>query len=263
MSEAKTENPASVITERQEHILIMRMNRAHKKNALTREMYRNLTQGLQTASEDGHIRVVLITGSGDSFTSGNDVMDFMQEPPTGEDSAVFQFLKAIVTFKKPVIAAVNGVAVGIGTTMLLHCDLAYSAPEAVYRMPFVSLGLCPEAASSYIIPRMVGLRKASELLLLGDKFSAEKACEYGIVNEVCPAEELFEFALSKAKQLAALPPASVRLTKELLKRYPADSIAETMSLEGDHFIERLTSPEAAEAFTAFAERRKPDFSAFE
>ncbi|MEL7170277.1 MAG: enoyl-CoA hydratase-related protein, partial [Bacteroidota bacterium] len=176
---------------------------------------------------------------------------------------VFGFLRVATTFPKPLVAAVAGPAVGIGTTLLLHCDLVYAAPSARFQMPFVNLGLCPEAASSLLVPRLVGPQKAAEWLLFGEPFYAEDAYRYGLVNEVVHEPDLLKVALQRCEALATRPPAAIRLTKQLLRAPDAEAIQETIRTEGAHFIERLTSPETAEALTAFMERRPADFSTFE
>jgi enoyl-CoA hydratase/carnithine racemase len=173
-----------------------------------------------------------------------------------------RFLKTLVAFPKPLVAAVTGPAVGIGTTVLLHCDLAYAGEGAAFRMPFVNLGLCPEAGSSYLLPLVMGHVRASELLLLGEKFGAAQALACGIVNAVVPDADLDAHAMAKARQLAAQPPASVRLSKALIKGPHRDALVAAMTTEGGEFVQRLQSPEAIEAFTAFMEGRKPDFSKF-
>lgn len=249
-------------TEFGEGILTLRFNRPEKKNALNLAMYAALARTLEEADGDSAVRVVLVTGSDTCFTSGNDLADFMNSPLTGADSPVMWFLTAISRFSKPLVAAVNGTAVGIGVTMLLHCDLVYAGSSALFQMPFVSLGLCPEAGSTLLLPRMMGHQRAAELLLLGEPFGADKACAAGIVNGVCPDAELLPLARQKARQLATQPASAVRLSKALLKREYGTSLGETIAVEGAHFIERLKSPEAAEALQAFMERRKPDFSRF-
>jgi enoyl-CoA hydratase/carnithine racemase len=243
-------------------VLRVTIDRPEKKNALTVAMYDALAQALRQAEGDAGTRVVLIHGAGDAFTAGNDLADFVQHPPTGESSPVFQFLDAISTATKPVVAAVHGPAIGIGTTMLLHCDLVFATRDARLQMPFVTLGLCPEAAASYLLPLAVGPARAAELLLLGDPFSGEEARDWGLVNEVVSEEHLLEVALDKARAIAARPPASVRLTKAFLRRAHGDAVQETIRAEAEAFLERLHSPEAAEAFTAFFEKRAPDFSSF-
>ncbi len=245
-----------------EGILTIRINRPEKKNALNLAMYRALSEGLRLAGDNDAVRVVVIAGTDGCFTSGNDLADFMAVPPTGGDSPVMTFLQAISTFRKPIVAAVTGSAVGVGVTMLLHCDLVYAVADAVFQLPFVNLGLCPEAGSTLLFPRLMGHQRAAELLLLGEPFSAEQACRVGLVNEVCPAGELVALVGRKALQLAARPAAAVRLTKELLKRDFAAELENTIAVEGEYFIARLESPEAAEALQAFMEKRKPDFNRF-
>lgn len=233
------------------------IHRPDKKNALTLPMYAALTTALNEASGDAVIRAVVLTGSGDSFSSGNDVADFLAAPPTGEDSPVFQFLAALRQFEKPLVAAVNGLAVGIGVTMLLHCDLVYARAEAALAMPFVNLGLCPEGGSSLLLPRLIGYPRAAELLLLGEPFSAEQALEWGLINGIgADADATLELALSKARRLARQPAAAVRMAKRLLKRNETESVRETIALEGRYFIELLNSPEAVAALRAFMERRR-------
>jgi enoyl-CoA hydratase/carnithine racemase len=205
---------------------------------------------------------VLIHGTSGCFTSGNDVRDFLELERTPGSSPAAGFLRAIAAAKKPVVAAVGGPAVGVGTTMLLHFDLIYAAPNARFQLPFVPLGLLPEAASSLLLPVLAGYQRAAELLLLGQPFSAEKAQAAGIVTEIVPEPELLEYARTAALALAALPPASVRMTKELMKRGLAQAVLERMQEELGLFGERLRSPEAKEALSAFMEKRKPDFSRF-
>lgn len=242
-------------------ILHLRMNRPEKLNALTRGMYQTMANALESAEKDTRVRVVLIAGSGGAFTSGNDLEDFriagseVERPPN-------PFLPAISRMAKPVMAAVGGVAVGIGTTMLLHCDLVYAGSSARFRLPFVNLGLCPELGSSLLLPRLTGYQRAAELLLLGEPFDAGTARELGLVNGVCDDHLLEETALSAARRLAAQPPHAVRLAKMLMKRSNDEVLRETISMEQKYFTECLRSPEAAEALQAFAERRKPDFSSF-
>lgn len=252
----------NVQVETQDHIKILKLNRLDKKNALLVDMYDAIVATMKAAEEDDDTRVLIITGSSDCFTAGNDVMDFMMRPPTGEDSPVAQFLKILPTFTKPLIAAVEGIAIGVGTTMLLHCDLAYAGRDSQFRMPFVNLGLCPEAGSSYLLPKIMGHTRASELLLLGDVFDTEKALEYGIINSITDSGAALDAALEAAQKIAKQPPAAVRLCKSLTRQGSAQALEDAMSLEGKEFVQRLTSPEAAEAFSAFAERREPDFSNF-
>jgi len=246
-----------------DHAFTLQFNRPEKKNALTVAMYQTLADKLFAADEDPSVRVVVIRGTADCFTAGNDLMDFMQNPPSGEDSSVGQFLQAIATLKKPLVAVVDGLAIGIGTTLLLHCDLVYVGAGARLKLPFVNLGLCPEAASSYLLPRLVGTAKASELLLLGAEIGAEEAVALGIANAVFPSSELHAGAMAAVARLAAQPPEAVRVSKELIRRRDREAIGAVMKVEFEQFMGRLLSPEAAEAFQAFAEKRAPDFSAFQ
>lgn len=238
------------------------INRPKKLNAINRRMYSDLTAALLRAEQDDSVRVVLIHGSADCFTSGNDLLDFAQDPPSGTDSPGFQFLTAISQAEKPLIAAVCGPAIGIGTTMLLHCDLVYADDSAQFQTPFVNLGLCPEAASSLLLPQLAGYQRAAEMLLLGQRFDVTKAYEAGLVNEICSKDNLFSRALEQAQRLAKQPPAAVRLAKQLMKKQGRAVIPEVIADEGRHFVERLSSPEAAEAFGAFFEGRPADFSCF-
>jgi enoyl-CoA hydratase/carnithine racemase len=252
-----------IITEKRDGILRVEINRPDKKNALTAAMYQAMADALTAAEADAKVRVVLIHGKSDLFTAGNDLQDFLDNRPRDEDRPAFQFLRNISRAQKPIVAAVAGPAVGIGTTMLLHCDLVYAAPNTRLQLPFVSLGLVPEAASSLLLPALVGYQRAAELLLLGEPFSAQTAKEIGLVTEVVPEEVLLETALAQAKKLAQKPAASVRLTKQLMKRSFAAAMAQQMELEIGHFGELLGAPAAKEAFTAFFEKRKPDFSKFD
>ncbi len=251
-----------VIVETKDRITRIELNRPEKKNALSPGMYAAMTEALTDAEADAQVRAVLIHGQSGCFTSGNDVKDFLELPRGPADSPASAFLRAISTARKPLVAAVGGPAVGIGTTMLLHCDLVYAAPNARLQMPFVPLGLLPEAASSLLLPAMAGYRRAAEMLLLGGPFGAEQALAAGIVTEIVPETALLERARQAASALAALPPASVRMTKELMKRALASAVQERMTEELQLFGERLRSPEAREALSAFMEKRKPDFSRF-
>ncbi len=236
--------------------------RPEKKNAITVDMYAAMAQALRDANADPAVRSVLITGQPGIFTSGNDLEDFIQRPKQTMDSPVFQFMKALSTAEKPVIAAVTGAAIGIGTTLLLHCDLVYVSDEARLAMPFTSLGLVPEFASSLILPQLMGHVRAAEKLLLGDPFSAQDAVDFGIANAVLPAGEVVNHARRVAERFNALPPAAVRESKRLMRRAGGDKVLETIAVEGGIFAERLTSPEAREAFSAFFQKRKPDFAQF-
>ena len=256
------EDDALITTAEAGGVLRIGINRPDKMNAINRQMYTDMAAALRQAEQDESIRVVLIHGSADCFTSGNDLRDFAQHPPTGEDSPVFQFLAAISQASKPLIAAVNGPAIGIGTTMLLHCDLVYAGEKAKFQTPFVNLGLCPEAASSLLLPQLAGYQRAAEMLLLGQPFSATKAYEAGLVNEVFSGNKVFPYALAQAQLMAKQPPAAVRLAKKLLKKHNATTVPIVMADEGRRFIERLSSPEAVEALAAFFAGRPADFSRF-
>jgi enoyl-CoA hydratase/carnithine racemase len=240
----------------------IRIDRPEKKNALTAALYTGLVDAFQRAESDNAVRVLLLCGSDTCFTAGNDLQDFMSAPPRTDSSPTIRFIKQLPATRKPIVAAVAGPAVGIGTTMLLHCDLVYADPNTRFQLPFVNLGLCPEAASSLLLPQFVGYPRAAELLLLGDPFSAQQALEMGLINGITPAGEVIATATVKARQLAERPAASLLLTKALMKRAHARLVEETMNEELTQFGQRLTSPEAAEAFRAFFERRKPDFSKF-
>lgn len=246
-----------------DRILTLTFDRPEKKNALTQSMYGVLADALAQAAEDDDVRVVLITGAGGTFTAGNDLGDFISDPPQDASSPVFRLLKAASTFPKPLVAAVEGSAVGIGTTLLLHCDVTVVTPTARLQMPFVNLGLVPEAASSLLVPRAVGYARAAEWLLFGDPFSGEDAVQAGLVTETTPSANVMNRARERAEALAAKPPEALRLTKSLLKAATNQPIAHTIRTEAELFLERLQSPEAAEAFSAFFEKRKPDFSRLE
>lgn len=251
-----------IVTSKENGILTIEFNRLEKKNAITAAMYQTMADALKDAESDSAIRVILFTGKPQIFSAGNDLDDFMKNRPTGFDSPVFQFLWHISHASKPLVAAVAGAAVGIGTTLLIHCDLVYAADNARFSMPFTQLGLCPEAASSLILPQIAGYQRAAEKLLLGEAFSADEANAMGLVNKVLPEEELLAFAQAQAAKLAALPAASIRITKRLMKGGQTAAVEAQMKQEVEHFGAMLAAPEAAEAFTAFFEKRKPDFSKF-
>jgi enoyl-CoA hydratase/carnithine racemase len=234
--------------------------RPEKKNALTLSMYDALLAAVDAAQSDPAVRALLITGQPGVFTAGNDLEDFLKRPPVGEDSPVFRLMKALSRCDKPVVAAVTGIAVGIGTTMLLHCDLVYVSAEARLTMPFVALGLVPEFGSSWLLPRLMGQVRAAEKLLLGDPFTAAEAVELGLANAVLPPAEVVPHARRIAERFNALPPQAVRETKRLLRRPLTEPIERAMQAEASVFVERLRSPEAREALQAFLEKRKPDFS---
>ncbi len=251
----------NVVISRADGVLEIRLDRPEKKNALTRAMYDAMAAAFEQVDTDPTLRVALLTGTGDTFTSGNDITDFQSRTASGERSSASRFLPAISSMQKPLIAAVNGAAVGVGTTMLAHCDLIIAARSARFVMPFTSLGLVPEAASSLLFPRLLGYQRASALLLLGEPMDAETAHEWGFVNRVVDDAALMDTARDMARRLAALPPQAVRLSKRLIRHGEPD-VAGRMEEELVLFRERLGSPEAKEAFAAFTEKRKPDFSRF-
>lgn len=236
--------------------------RPERKNALTMAMYEAMSEALHAANEDPTVRAVLITGQPGIFTSGNDLEDFMARPPRDDDAPVFQFMRALLGCGKPVIAAVTGAAIGIGTTMLLHSDFVYVSDEARLAMPFVGLGLVPEFGASLVVPRLVGQRRAAELLLLGDPFTGAQAVEYGIANAVLPAAEVVNHARRVAERFNTLAPGAVRDSKRLITERERDTLMAAIKEEAAIFGARLRSPEAQEAFQAFFQKRAPDFSKF-
>ncbi len=236
--------------------------RPEKKNALTVAMYQQMADAIAAAHDEGSVRVILIHGQPEIFTAGNDLEDFMKNPPADEKAPVFQFMAALGYAEKPVVIAVNGAAVGIGTTMLLHADLVYCADNAMFSMPFVNLGLCSEFASSLLVPLAAGYHKAAEKLLLGEPMSAEEALEMKIVNRILPPGEVLDYAKKQAARFTQLPPASVRETKRLMKAGFRTITEKIIQDEAKSFARMLRTDEAKEAFSAFFERRKPDFSRF-
>ncbi|MEX2962635.1 enoyl-CoA hydratase [Microbulbifer sp. TYP-18] len=252
-----------ILSQVTDRVLEITINRPQRKNALTMAMYSAMAELLNTAADSPEVRAVVITGSAGVFTSGNDLADFLGGSASGDESPVFQFMVALYNFPKPVVAAVNGPAVGIGTTMLLHCDMSFAGEDAMFQMPFVNLGLCPEYGSSYFLPRMAGHAKASELLLLGKKFGAQEAVQLGICNAAVSADEAITQARLAAEELATRAPAAVRLTKQLLRRATHAEGLQWMQEEGAQFQKRLNSEEFKEAATAFMEKRPADFSRFD
>lgn len=253
-----------VLIEKADNVLVLTLNRPDKKNALTRAMYRTLASEIGNAEADPKVRCVLLLANGDMFTSGNDLADFaavnsMSGAPKPEDAN--PLLPALAKAKTPIVAAVNGRAVGIGVTMLLHCDMVIVADNAQLTTPFVNLALVPEAASSLLLPLRIGHARAFEMFVLGEPVNAEKAVAWGIANRAVPSGELHGAARSVAAAIAERAPAAVLATKKLL-RDEAMMLAR-MQLEGENFLRQLKSAEFREAFTAFAERRAPDFSKFD
>ncbi len=246
----------AILQQRERGLLTLQFNRPDKKNALTRAMYTQLAEALEQADADSDIRAVLIQGSSECFTAGNDISDFLEQPPSDLDSPPFHFMKSLLNCRKPVIAAVAGAAVGIGTTLLLHCDLVYVSQDARLRMPFVNLGLCPEFGSSLILPRLLGHAKAAQLLLLGEGFTGEQAAAWGLATEALGSGEA---ALAKAREMAerfeTLAPGAVQVTKQLMKSVDSEQLRQVIEEEGALFTQRLRSPEAIAALSGFIGRR--------
>ena len=236
--------------------------RPEKKNALTLAMYSAMTEAVVGAGADNAVRALLFAGQPGIFTSGNDLEDFMQRPPLGEDSPVWRFMRALMACDKPILAAVTGAAIGIGATLLLHCDLVYVSDQARLAMPFVSLGLVPEFASTWLVPRLMGPARASAMLLLGEPFTAHEAVDLGLANAVLPPQEVLLHTRRMAERFNALPPGAVRATKRLMRNATRASLEQALQAEATGFTERLHSPEAQEAFQAFFQKRKPDFTRF-
>ncbi len=257
MSDASTPD---VLIHTEAGVMTLTLNRVDKKNSISVAMYSAMADALAQAAADATTRVVVFQGAETIFSAGNDIGDFLNKPPAGMDSPVFRFLHAIASFPKPLLAAVCGPAVGIGTTLLFHCDLVYAGDNAAFSMPFVNLGLCPEAASSLLVPQMLGYHRAAEALLLGEPFMAEAALEVGLVNRVLPPSEVTNYAQAQARKLAAKPLSSLIETKRLMKKNQTAQVLQVMAEEGASFGRMLTEPAAKEAFGAFMERRKPDFS---
>ena len=249
-----------ILSQSEAGVLTLTFHRVERKNSINVAMYDALATAIAQATDDAATRVVVIQGHETVFSAGNDIEDFLKNKPAGDDSPVFRFLRGIAAFPKPLIAAVCGPAVGIGTTMLFHCDLVYAGDNAAFSMPFVNLGLVPEAASSLLAPRMFGHHRAAEALLLGEPFMAEAALEVGLVNRVLPPTEANAYAQQQARKLAAKPLPSLITTKALMKGGYLGEILHRMDQEGAHFARMLGEPAAREAMTAFMEKRKPDFS---
>ena len=242
----------AIVVEREGAVLTLRLNRPDKKNALTREMYSHLAHALEQADTDDSVHAVLICGTAECFTSGNDIADFLQQPPADMDSPVFRFMRSLLECRKPVVAAVAGAAVGIGTTLLLHCDLVYVSCDARLRMPFVNLGLSPEFGSSLLLSQLLGQARAAELLLLGEGFSGEQAATWGLANAALPGGvAVLEKARDAAQRLAALAPAAVQDSKRLLKAPGREQLRQVIEDESWLFIRRLSSPEAEAALSGF------------
>ena len=249
-----------ILSHTEASVTTITLNRVDKKNSITSAMYAAMADALEQAQQDATVRVVVIQGHATVFSAGNDIGDFLNNPPGGEDSPVFRFMRTVSSFTKPLVAAVCGPAVGIGTTMLLHCDLVYAGDNAAFAMPFVNLGLCPELASSLLLPQMLGYHRAAEALLLGEPFMAEAALEVGLVNRIVPPTEANAVAQAQARKLAAKPLSSLLEIKRLMKKGQASLVAQQIGEENASFGRMLREPAAREALGAFMEKRKPDFS---
>lgn len=251
---------ANITVTRHGPVQVLRICRPEKKNALSGEMYVALTEALAAGDAAPDIAAHVILGVSGAFTAGNDIADFLAHSTGGGGiGPVLGFIRLLPRVQKPLLAGVDGFAVGIGTTMLFHCDLVYATPAATFSTPFLDLGLVPEAGSSLLFPRMMGHARAFELLVLGGAFNAERAREAGFVNDVVPSAELEEKVLNAAQRLAAKPPEALRLARRML-RGDADIVAKRVDEEAEEFARRLKSPEAREALRAFMEKRRPDFS---
>jgi enoyl-CoA hydratase/carnithine racemase len=258
MSESNANN--DILTHTDAGVMTITFNRIDKKNSITAAMYTLMADAMQEAQANAGVRVVVFQGHETVFSAGNDIADFLNNPPSTQESPVFRFLRAISTFPKPLLAAVCGPAVGIGTTLLFHCDLVYAGDNAAFAMPFVNLGLCPEAASSLLAPQMLGYHRAAEALLLGEPFMAEAALEVGLVNRVLPPMEANNYTQTVARKLAAKPSSSLIETKRLMKKGQLALVTQQIGDEARSFGRMLKEPAAKEAFGAFMEKRKPDFS---
>ena len=251
-----------ILATRRGATLEIAFNRPARRNAITTAMYDAMTGALRSAEADAGVRVVLFHGQEDAFTAGNDLADFLERPPRGEDSPVFRFIEAVLAGTKPLVAAANGPAVGIGTTLLLHCDLVYAGANARFSLPFTHLGLVPEFASSYVLPLLAGYHRAAEILLLGEPFGVEQAQAAGFVTRVLAPAETLAAARAAADKICALPSKSIRLTRALLRETHRAAIEGRARAEGARFLEMLGEGPAREAMSAFLQKRKPDFSKY-
>lgn len=258
-----THSCSELIVTETAQVLQIQFNRPERRNALSLAVYAALADLIVAANQAPEIRVLMLTGDADCFTSGNDLVDFMNEPEIHAKHPVVRFMRALHHSAKPVVAKVRGPAIGIGTTMLLHCDLVYAADNARLQLPFVNLGLCPEYAASYLLPRLLGHQRASELLLLGEVFDGAQAQALGLVNAVVPDAELDDFVAARLARLSAQPPAALRRTKVLLRQASKAPVELALEAEFIAFAEGLASAECQEAVSAFFEKRMPDFSQFE
>lgn len=252
-----------IVSETHDRVVVLRINRPDKKNALMDAMYRALAERIAAADADDNVRALVLTGTADSFTAGNDMVDFLNQKGEFETTGACVFMRTLLEFRKPALAAVNGLAVGVGVTLLLHCDFVYAAASATFRMPFVSIGIAPEFSSSYLLPAHLGHRRAAELLYAGEKFDAHTAQAVGLVTAVVPDAQLAEHTLAQAHKLAAQPPSALRTCKKLLRDALRGPTLEAFDREVTELNRMIRgNPEAMEAMTAFMQKRKPDFSKF-
>jgi enoyl-CoA hydratase/carnithine racemase len=252
---------SDILTERSGNILRIQLNRPSRKNAMTSAMYITLADLLNSAAKDDEIRVVLWHGAGDSFSAGNDIQDFLTNPPGAGESPQARLIEALINFDKPIVVAVQGAAIGGGTTMLTHCDFVFAGESARFQMPFINLAVVPEFGSSYTIPARSGYLRAAELILLGLPFNAKRAAELGLVTRVLTDEDLLATATQTARDLAKKPPAALQACKRLMRSSTREQLERAAKLENEEFSARVRSAEAREAFTAFIEKRKPSFDA--
>jgi enoyl-CoA hydratase/carnithine racemase len=246
-----------ILAERSGNILDIQLNRPAKKNAMTSAMYITMAELLNGAAKDDQIHVVLWHAAGNSFSAGNDIEDFIKNPPARGDSPQAQLIYALINFEKPLVAAVQGAAIGGGTTMLGHCDFVYAGESAKFQLPFVNLALVPEFGSSYLLPLRFGYTRAAELILLGKPFDASRAAELGLVTRVVPDQNLLATATETARALAAKPAAAVQASKRLMKRPLREQLEQAVKLETEVFAERVRSDDAKQAFQAFLTKRQP------
>jgi enoyl-CoA hydratase/carnithine racemase len=252
---------SDIITERSGHILRIQLNRPEKKNAMTVAMYNTMADLLNGAAKDDQIRVVLWHGAGDSFSAGNDIQDFLKNPPGAGESPQARLIEALINFDKPIVAAVQGAAIGGGTTMLTHCDFVFAGESAKFQMPFINLAVVPEFGTSYSVPARIGYLRAAELILLGSRFDAKRAAELGLATRVVPDQELLATATETACELTEKAPAALQACKRLMRTSTRDQLERAVRLENEEFSVRVRSADAKEAFTSFLEKRRPNFSA--
>jgi enoyl-CoA hydratase/carnithine racemase len=251
---------SDIVTEQSGNVLDILLNRPAKKNAMTSSMYVTIASLLDEAARDDRVRVVLWHGAGDSFSAGNDLEDFVKNPPGPGESPQARLMSALIDFEKPIVAAVQGVAIGGGTTMLAHCDFVYAGGSAKFHVPFVNLALVPEFGSSYLFPSRFGYVRAAELILLGQPFTALRAAELGLVTQVVPDQQLLVTASETARKLARKPAAALQACRRLMKQTVREQLERAVNFENAEFAVRVRSTEAREAFTAFIEKRQPDFT---